>query len=182
VTLLVLLGGARSGKSRLAQQLAAEIDAPVTFIATATAGDEEMAAKIAAHRAERPQVWSTVEEPFDLVGAIAHLPAENTAVVDCLTLWVANLVERGDDVGAILEDASRAAVAAVERPAATVVVSNEVGLGVVPATELGRTYRDVLGEVNRIWTARADRALFTVAGRVLLLDGVEELARDLAGR
>jgi adenosyl cobinamide kinase/adenosyl cobinamide phosphate guanylyltransferase len=182
VTLVVLLGGARSGKSRLAQQLAADTDAPVTFIATATARDDEMAAKIAAHRAERPDAWSTVEVPFDLVGAIARLPAEHTAVVDCLTLWVANLVERGDDVEAILGDASRAAAAAAERPGATVVVSNEVGLGVVPATELGRTYRDVLGEVNGIWTARADRAWFTVAGRALPLDGVEELARDLAGR
>jgi len=175
VTLTVLLGGARSGKSRLAQQLAATGTAPVTVVATATAGDDEMREKIAVHRAERPPSWSTVEEPFDLTGALGAIAGDHTVVVDCLTLWIANLVERGDGVEGILGLAAAASETAAGRPGATVVVSNEVGLGVVPASELGRAYRDVLGEVNRLWVTKADRAWFTVAGKVVPLLGVEEL-------
>jgi adenosyl cobinamide kinase/adenosyl cobinamide phosphate guanylyltransferase len=181
VTLLVLLGGARSGKSQLAQRLALDSGAPVTFVATATARDDEMAAKIAAHRTERPPAWSTVEEPFDLSGALARVPADTTVVVDCLTLWVANLIDRGDDARVVFALARETSATAAHRRGTTITVSNEVGLGVVPATELGRRYRDVLGEVNRIWSARADRVWLTIAGKALPLAGVEEIARDLAG-
>jgi adenosyl cobinamide kinase/adenosyl cobinamide phosphate guanylyltransferase len=180
VTLVMLLGGARSGKSRLAQQLALAGSAPVTVVATATAGDAEMGQKIARHRAERPQEWSTVEEPLEVGAVLASVSDGDTVVVDCLTLWVANLFERGDAEPAVLDLAREASAVAAGRPGVTIAVSNEVGLGVVPATESGRRYRDGLGEVNRIWAARADRVWFTIAGRAFPLDAVEEIGRDLA--
>jgi adenosyl cobinamide kinase/adenosyl cobinamide phosphate guanylyltransferase len=165
MTLTVLLGGARSGKSALAVRLAAESGRPVTFVATGEARDPEMTVRIDAHRRERPPGWTTVEQPIDLAGALARAPADDTVVVDCLSLWVANLLERG------LNDDDALAVAAA-RDAPTIAVTNEVGLGIVPATELGRTYRDLLGRVNAAWVAAADRALFVVAGRALELKEV----------
>jgi adenosyl cobinamide kinase/adenosyl cobinamide phosphate guanylyltransferase len=167
VTLVVLLGGARSGKSALAVRLAAERGAPVTFVATAQAGDQEMAERIRRHRRERPAEWSTIEEPLDLLAAVERAPASDTLIVDCLSLWVANVLETVDDV----EDRGEAAAAtAAARSGLTVAVSNEVGLGIVPATPLGRRYRDVLGRVNTIWADVADEAVLVVAGRALRLE------------
>jgi adenosyl cobinamide kinase/adenosyl cobinamide phosphate guanylyltransferase len=169
VSLTFLLGGARSGKSALALELASRSGGPVTFIATATAGDEEMAARIAAHREERPGEWVTVEEPVRLAEALAA--ADGTVVVDCLTLWVANLLEA--QIAGIEEQAAdAAAIAAGKR---TIAVSNEVGLGVVPATPLGRHYRDVLGRVNAAWADAAEATLLVVAGRALPLASPWEL-------
>jgi adenosylcobyric acid synthase len=165
--LTFLLGGARSGKSALALSLAG--GAPVTFVATGTAGDEEMAERIERHRAERPVSWSTVEEPVALREAIEA--AEGTVVVDCLSFWVANLVEAGWADAAVEAEAEAAArVAAGLR---TIAVSNEVGLGVVPATPLGRRYRDVLGRVNASWAEAAEDAYLVVAGRALRLDRLD---------
>lgn len=168
--LTFLLGGARSGKSSLALGLAERAGGPVTFIATATAGDEEMAARIAAHRIERPGTWTTVEEPLRLREALEA--AEGTVVVDCLSLWVANLLEA--QVAKIEEQAAAAACVAARR-GRTIAVSNEVGLGVVPATPLGRRYRDVLGRVNAAWAEAADATLLVVAGRALPLASPWEL-------
>ena len=166
--LILLLGGARSGKSGLAVELASR-DPAVTFIATATAGDQEMAERIARHREERPPGWTTVEEPLALAAALEA--AHGTAVVDCLSLWVANLLEAGwADEDVELEAARAAGVAAGRR---TIAVSNEVGLGVVPATPLGRRYRDVLGRVNASWAAAAGHAYFVVAGRALPLERLD---------
>lgn len=178
MTLVVLLGGARSGKSRLACELASHSGQPVTFIATAEARDEEMRTRIEAHRAERPRVWQTVEEPYRLAHALAGLSDDRAVIVDCLALWVANALERGDQSGGIMETARSTAGIARARPGLTVAVSNEVGLGVVPATPLGRRFRDVLGSVNRIWVDEADRAVLVVAGRALPLMGAVELLRD----
>jgi adenosyl cobinamide kinase/adenosyl cobinamide phosphate guanylyltransferase len=163
MTLVLLVGGARSGKSRLAVRLAAETDAPVVFVATGEAGDEEMSERIARHREERPAGWTTVEEPSDLVGAIGAAPAEATLVVDCLSLWVANVFESRD----VEREAREAAALAAART--TIAVTNEVGLGVVPATQLGRAYRDALGRVNAIWAEAAAESYLVVAGKVLRL-------------
>jgi len=167
--LTVLIGGARSGKSRLAVGLASASGAPVTFVATGEAGDEEMAARIAAHRAERPEGWSTVEEPYALEAAIAAADVSHTVVVDCLTLWTANAFARDEDPARVLDAAASAAAAAARREALTIAVSNEVGLGLVPFEPLGRAYRDLLGSVNHVWVAASTDAAFVVAGRALRL-------------
>jgi adenosylcobinamide kinase / adenosylcobinamide-phosphate guanylyltransferase len=167
--LTFLLGGARSGKSTLATELASSSGGRVTVIATGEARDAEMAARIASHRAERPAAWRTVEEPLELEAALAAVPAESAVIVDCLSLWVANLIERGDDDGDVEAFSERVADVARKRTPPTIVVSNEVGLGIVPASPLGRRYRDVLGRVNAQWAAVADEAALVVAGRKLRL-------------
>jgi adenosylcobinamide kinase / adenosylcobinamide-phosphate guanylyltransferase len=163
--MLLLLGGARSGKSALAQDIAVRAGVPVTVIATAEALDDEMRVRIARHRADRPVDWTTVEEPIDLSGAVGAAPPADLVVVDCLTLWVSNLVGgcRSDDL--IVRAAATVADELSARPSGAVVVSNEVGLGVVPANPAARTFRDTLGSVNAIFAARADRAALLVAGR-----------------
>ena len=163
MSLTFLLGGARSGKSALALELASQWAGPVIFIATGEAGDDEMAERIRRHRQERPAEWTTVEEPVELASALEEAPTGAGVVVDCLSLWVANILE--DDVDA----RNQQALAAAGRRERTIVVSNEVGLGVVPASELGRRYRDVLGRVNAQWAAAADEAVLVVAGKMLRL-------------
>jgi adenosyl cobinamide kinase/adenosyl cobinamide phosphate guanylyltransferase len=160
VTLVVLIGGARSGKSRLAVELARDEGRPVTFVATGWAGDEEMAERIARHRAERPAEWSTVEEPRELARALSAVPAGDTAIVDCLSLWVANL-----EGAAPAEPAELAAA----RDGLTIAVTNEVGMGIVPDNSMARQYRDELGRVNAQWAGLADEAWLVVAGRRLRL-------------
>jgi adenosyl cobinamide kinase/adenosyl cobinamide phosphate guanylyltransferase len=169
MTLVLLLGGARSGKSQLALALAARQPGPVVFIATARAGDEEMAARIERHRRERPAGWTTVEEPLELRGAIESVDPAACVVVDCLSLWTANLLERlgPDEVEAA---AGAAAASAQARPGTTIAVSNEVGMGLVPMQPLGRRYRDLLGHVNRMWADASARVALVVAGRVLPLE------------
>ncbi len=165
--LTLLLGGARSGKSTTAQRLA-ESGGRVLFVATAEAGDEDMRERIARHREERPAAWATLEEPRDLARVITDYAGEyDTLVLDCLTLWVSNLMLAGVDV----LEATEALLGAFEAGRASwIVVSNEVGLGVVPASELGREYRDLLGRVNQRVAARADEAYLLVAGRALSLE------------
>ena len=165
MTLVVFVGGARSGKSTLALERADAQGAPVVFIATGEAGDEEMALRIERHRAERPAEWATVEEPSDLGGAIAAVPDGATAIVDCLSLWAANELA-GDGIEDRAEAAARCAA---ERSGLTIAVTNEVGLGIVPDNPLARQYRDVLGRVNATWVAAADEAYLVVAGRTLRL-------------
>jgi adenosylcobinamide kinase / adenosylcobinamide-phosphate guanylyltransferase len=178
MALLLLTGGAHSGKSALAVRLAAKQSAPVVFLATAQAGDEEMEARIARHRRERRFSWRTIEEPLSLREAIEGVDGGHCLIVDCLTLWTANALER---LGAEEAEARAAAAAdaASPRPGLTVAVTNEVGLGLVPDNPLGRSYRDLLGQVNAIWAAAADRALLVVAGRALDLGSAESLAEGL---
>jgi adenosylcobinamide kinase / adenosylcobinamide-phosphate guanylyltransferase len=170
MALTLLLGGARSGKSRLAVQAAEEWGGPVLFVATGNAGDAEMAARIERHRAERPAEWETLEEPTALVDALRGADPGSCVVVDCLSLWIANLLEAGWDDESVEAEATSAAALAAEREAPTVVVSNEVGLGIVPTTPLGRRYRDLLGRVNGVFAAAADDPIFIVAGRKLRLE------------
>lgn len=184
--LVVLVGGARSGKSSLAQRLAEEAaartGAAVTFVATATAGDADMAARIARHQADRPAGWGLVEAPTELAAALAGVDPAATVIVDCLTLWVANLVfaDRSD---AEIEAETRAVAAALARRSGlSLVVTNEVGLGVHPPTELGRRYQDLLGRVNQLAAAAAGRALLVVAGRALpLADPADLMGSDVLG-
>ena len=175
--LTLLLGGARSGKSALAERLAAGWDGPVTVVVTAQARDAEMAERIRRHRAQRPAGWQTVEEPLDLEAALAKAPAEAQVLLDCLTLWVSNLLEQGLTDEQVSKRARSAAAAAAAREAPTVVVSNEVGSGIVPADPLSRRFRDLLGQVNAAWAAAADQTLLLVAGQALpLVDPLEVLA------
>jgi adenosyl cobinamide kinase/adenosyl cobinamide phosphate guanylyltransferase len=158
VTLVLYIGGARSGKSRLAVERATASGAPVVFVATGEAGDDEMRDRIERHRAERPAGWTTVEEPLELAAALRAAPADATVIVDCLSLWVAN-GGRGEE----------AVAAAAARTALTIAVTNEVGMGIVPVNALARAYRDDLGRVNAAWAAAADEAWLVVAGLTLRL-------------
>jgi adenosylcobinamide kinase/adenosylcobinamide-phosphate guanylyltransferase len=170
VALTLLIGGARSGKSALALRRAQAFEGPVVFVATAEPRDAEMAERIARHRGERPGAWTTVEAPLEVAGALVAAPSGACVVVDCLSLWVANLLERGRDDEGILREAREAGRLAAERSSPTIAVTNEVGLGVVPASELGRRYRDLLGLVNAVWADLAFQAALVVAGRPLLLE------------
>lgn len=161
---LLILGGARSGKSRFAVSgLGAR--ARVTYVATAQAGDEDMASRIARHQADRPPQWTTVEAPYDLVPAISGaLAASDAVIVDCLTVWVANLMLRGDADEAILKDADGVAALAGAPRVELRIVSNEAGLGVHPPTVDGLRFRDLLGVVNQRVAAAASRVVLMVAG------------------
>jgi adenosylcobinamide kinase/adenosylcobinamide-phosphate guanylyltransferase len=169
VKLTFVTGGARSGKSSYAQRLATSSGRTVVMIATAEARDDEMAERIAAHRSERPVEWRTIEEPLQLAEALRGLAPGEFAIVDCLSLWVSNLLEDRDAAAVEALAAETAAIAAAHR-GGCVAVSNEVGMGIVPMNELARSYRDVLGRVNAIWAEAADEALLAVAGRVLRLE------------
>jgi adenosylcobinamide kinase/adenosylcobinamide-phosphate guanylyltransferase len=172
----LVLGGVRSGKSRYAQQLGEQVER-VLFVATAPASgsDDEMRAKIERHRADRPAGWATVEEPLELARVLTEQGAEyDLAIVDCLTLFVANLLhaENEEQNDAILDRQTTALCAALAAaPCDVVLVSNEVGSGVVPAYALGRRFRDALGELNQRVAEAADDVLLLVAGLPLALKG-----------
>lgn len=174
MTLTLLTGGARSGKSHLAVRRAARTGTPVVFVATGQPRDEEMADRIARHQAERPAGWATVEAPVDLPGALAELEPGRTVIVDCLALWVSNLLEHGDDETATTARAQAVADWAAGYPGTVIVVTNEVGLGLVPMHPVSRDYRDRLGRVNAVIAARADLAQLVVAGRTLTLDPADD--------
>ena len=185
-TVTLVLGGVRSGKSRYAQQLADRFER-VVFIATARIGDEEMRAKVRRHQAERPPEWLTVEEPLELAQALEqHGPSCDVLLVDCLTIFAANLMEdEGEDGTRMGGVTSREATheARIEQlcnalqsvPCSVVLVSNEVGSGVVPPYPLGRRFRDVLGELNQRVARVADDVLLLVAGLPLALKGHVEV-------
>ena len=164
--LTLILGGARSGKSSRAIALCPP---PRVFVATAEALDAEMAERIARHRADREGDWRVTEAPLDLAGALAGAAAPGTAVlVDCLTLWLSNLIhaERDPEAGT---EALLAAIPGL--PGEIVMVSNEVGMGIAPATALGRAFRDVQGRANQRVAAAADRVEFVIAGLPMVLKG-----------
>lgn len=161
----LVLGGARAGKSGFALALLGG----GLFVATAEAGDAEMAERIAAHRAERGAGWTTIEEALDLASVVRRLAEDSRPIlIDCLTLWLSNLMHRDRDVG----DATAALLTVLdERRGETVLVSNEVGLGIVPDNALARRFRDAQGTLNRRIAARADRVVFMAAGLPLTLKG-----------
>lgn len=169
----LLLGGARSGKSDLAVKLGEAWDGPVTFIATAEAGDDDMAARIARHQSERPDSWELVEEPLLGAGSVVDADPSSLVIIDCITLLISNLLHAEKTPSQIDDHGSILSHALVSRSAPTIVVTNEVGLGVHPESELGRTYRDVLGRYNRQLASRAQTTLFVAAGRVTPLERLE---------
>jgi len=166
---ILITGGARSGKSRFAQQLAAEAGGRVLFIATAEAKDEDMRLRIEAHRESRPAGWKTLEAPLEISGIISqHAREAEIVVIDCITMLVANILlqSRGDTPAEELAlKEIQAIVDQMDKLEATfIMVTNEVGLGVVPDNELGRRYRDYLGRANQILTQHADEVYLMVAG------------------
>ena len=169
----LVLGGVRSGKSRLAQQIAERAER-VTFIATAEHRDDpEMNAKIERHRSDRPQSWITVEEPIQL-GQTIRDAGKNSDIllIDCLTLFASNLLEaHGEDTAGLQEQIDQLCIALKSAPCSVVLVSNEVGSGVVPAYELGRRFRDLVGEINQRVAASSDTVLLMVAGLPFSLKG-----------
>ena len=187
--LIFVLGGARSGKSAFAERLAALRQAQeggrVLYVATAQAFDADMERRIANHREQRPPQWDTLEEPLKLPETLpSALDGYDTCLLDCLTLWVSNqLLSMEDDPGVEREilAATRRLLEVYEQSAATwILVSNEVGLGVVPPSRLGAVYRDALGRVNQAVAARADRVYFMVAGLALEMKSLGALPYNSA--
>jgi adenosylcobinamide kinase/adenosylcobinamide-phosphate guanylyltransferase len=156
----LVLGGARSGKSVVAERLAADAGDAVVYVATAEVHDDDFSARVAKHQARRPASWSTVEADADLPATIRSIAADDPLLIDSLGTWVARCHDFVADADALVE---------ALRPHHAVIVSEEVGLGVHPETEVGRCWRDALGEVNQIVAGTADRVLLVVAGRIIEL-------------
>lgn len=171
--LIFVLGGARAGKSSFALRLAQERATRVCFIATAQALDDDMARRITRHREERPAGWTTLEEPYNLSDALREAEAAELVIVDCLTLFVSNWLLRLEDTEECeqrIRNISETFLAQLESQRQTVIcVSNEVGLGIIPETSLGRTFRDLLGRVNQHFAEAADEVYLLVAGLPLRL-------------
>ena len=168
---VVITGGARSGKSRFAQELARSGGEDVVFIATAAVRDEEMRKRIEGHRRARPPQWVTIEEEIDLVGAIETRGGEpKTIIIDCITLWLSNLIERGDEDERIRQQANRFNESLQRSPHCIILVTNEVGSGIVPDNPLARRFRDLAGEVNQILASSAQELYLMAAGVPLRLE------------
>jgi adenosylcobinamide kinase/adenosylcobinamide-phosphate guanylyltransferase len=166
--LALVIGGARSGKSRIAEKLVRLRGMPPIYIATAEARDAEMALRIARHRADRGAGWATLEAPLDLAGAVLALPSRATVLVDCATLWLTNHLVAGHDLDA---EADRLLAALAAAPGPVAVVTNETGLGIVPDNALARAFRDAQGRLNQRLAAEADLVLGVMAGLPFALKG-----------
>jgi len=164
----LVLGGAASGKSHFAQQLAERHAGTLLYVATAQAGDDEMAARIARHRQARGARWQTLEAPLDLTALLAAAASHGAVLVDCLTLWLTNLLLQ-EPAGEVWPAVDAFLKVLDELPAPLIVVSNEVGQGIVPEHALARSFRDLAGQVNQRLAARADRVWLVTAGLPLQL-------------
>jgi adenosylcobinamide kinase / adenosylcobinamide-phosphate guanylyltransferase len=171
-SLTLVLGGTRSGKSRYAERLITARPPPWGYVATAEPGDEEMAARIKAHRARRSADWQTIEAPRDLAAALASCGSKSM-LIDCLTLWLSNLMLAGADIQEEIERLEKSLNAAA---APVVLVANEVGSGIVPEHPLGRRFRDLQGLLNQRMAARANCVVLMVAGLPLAIKGTLEQA------
>ncbi|MFH1775865.1 MAG: bifunctional adenosylcobinamide kinase/adenosylcobinamide-phosphate guanylyltransferase [Chloroflexota bacterium] len=175
--IILVTGGARSGKSHFAQQLALESKEPVLFVATAEAGDDEMRRRIEEHRRQRPPTWRTLETPTQVAGQIPGAAAgARTVIVDCITLLVSNILLKhgeGSDTArateAVMTEMGELARYMDRTRACFIIVTNEVGLGLVPASGMGRLYRDLLGKANQVLAQRADEVYLMVCGIPMLL-------------
>lgn len=167
----LILGGARSGKSRLAEKLASESGLDVVYIATSQPLDGEMSARVAQHRARRPEHWVLVEEPLALARVLREQAGPGRCLlVDCLTLWLTNLLMQ-DDSARLQEERDALLACVAQLPGRILLVSNETGLGVVPLGELTRRYVDEAGWLHQALAERSQRVVFTVAGLPMLLKG-----------
>ncbi|MBS4021050.1 MAG: bifunctional adenosylcobinamide kinase/adenosylcobinamide-phosphate guanylyltransferase [Dethiobacter sp.] len=181
--LIFITGGARSGKSRLAEEIASRSGGPVAYIATAAVYDEEMAERVEVHRRRRPESWLTVEETLHLDAELDRLPPGiQFVVLDCLTLWLSNrLLQSYSEASSVCEQSQlqNEILAGLElfcerlrrSSFSTVIVSNEVGCGIVPDTPLARVFRDLAGRANQLVAARADSVFLAVAGLSLKIKG-----------
>ncbi|WP_420962828.1 bifunctional adenosylcobinamide kinase/adenosylcobinamide-phosphate guanylyltransferase [Brucella sp. IR073] len=168
-TTILILGGARSGKSAFAERLVEASGLDAVYIATGQAYDDEMRERIAAHRERRGSIWTTAEEPLDLIGALqAHAGKGRVVLVDCLTLWLTNLMMAERDIAA---ETARLAAAMTELKGTVLFVSNEVGLGIVPDNAMARAFRDHAGRLNQAVAAQADEVYFIAAGLPLKMKG-----------
>lgn len=171
---ILILGGVRSGKSRLAERIASDSGLPVTYVATATSGDDaEMQQRIAQHRSRRPANWHTVEESTQLARRLReHCAPQHCVIVDCLTLWLTNLLCSTDP--ALLRGQVDELVETLPRlPGTLILVGNETGLGVVPLGALSRQFVDEAGELHQRLAERCEQVIFTVAGLAQVLKGVQ---------
>ena len=165
--LVLILGGVRSGKSRYAQQLASDVGNRVLFLATAEAGDDEMKRRIARHKSSRPESWRTIEEQMDIAGVLRKNAARADAVIiDCVTVWLSNLMMHNEklsekEMTAVID---RLIDTYAQGEATYIIVSGEVGMGIVPEHPLGRIFRDYLGLANQRLAAKADRVVLMVVG------------------
>lgn len=173
--LTFISGGARSGKSDYAMEIAGKTGGSLVYIATASAGDPEMEERINRHRSERGEDWATIEEQLNIDRALADLPPGSTVVIDCLTLWLTNVmtlhgmqVIEQFETGAVMR-AANIISAIKEYDGSVIAVTNELGLGIVPADKTTRLFRDVMGRINRIFADAADEAYMTVSGQPLKL-------------
>ncbi|KAB0666071.1 bifunctional adenosylcobinamide kinase/adenosylcobinamide-phosphate guanylyltransferase [Oryzomonas japonica] len=172
---IFITGGARSGKSRFAEELAQQFGAPLCYLATAQALDDEMTERVKRHRLRRGDAWQTIEEPLHLSHALARCDGTGKAVlVDCITLWLSNLLfhyeERDEDAEAcIMEDVRRLTATLREMRTPVIVVSNEVGQGIVPENRLARRFRDIAGQTNQLLAAMADEVYVAISGIPLKL-------------
>jgi len=164
--IIFIVGGARSGKSTFALKLAQKSgEGRIAFIATGEARDREMKKRILLHKRNRPDNFRTFEEAYNLSGALVKIAADfNTVVIDCLTLFVSNLMLKNRKEEEILEELNKMLILLKKKNIKTIIVSNEVGLGIVPHTKLGRVFRDIAGKVNQTVARRADKVFFMVSG------------------
>jgi adenosylcobinamide kinase / adenosylcobinamide-phosphate guanylyltransferase len=160
-----ITGGARSGKSRLAEEFAMKRGEPLLYVATAAYGDREMTERIARHQERRGAAWQTIEEQYDLAGVLSgHDNWFKAILVDCVTLWLTNLLLKFEDKRAVLEEVRRTASLFPSLKTPLFLVSNEVGMGIVPDNPLGRAFCDLSGEANEILAAAADEVYVTFSG------------------
>jgi adenosylcobinamide kinase/adenosylcobinamide-phosphate guanylyltransferase len=169
--MVLVTGGSRSGKSRFAEGIARSYGAPLLYLATGSAGDEEMRERIAQHRSRRGEEWRTVEEPLFPASVMGGEGAEQAVLLDCVTLWVANLLHELGDPAAVLAEVERfiRTISSLERP--LVLVTNEVGMGIVPDNPLARAFRDLAGRVNELLADAADEVYVVFSGLPLKLKG-----------
>ncbi len=169
---IFITGGARSGKSRLAEELAAGYGAPLGYIATGQAGDGEMAERIDRHRARRGPAWLTIEEPEDLAGVIRESDGRcKVLLVDCVTLWLTNLLLKRGEAGQVMAEVEGVIRLFASLKTPLILVSNEVGMGIVPENALARAFRDLAGEANEILARAADEVYVMFSGLPMKLKG-----------